>query len=254
MQKELRMYFYLLGRGVVSEREMREVLGEDNEGLKNVAASLRSAGVPLSKQESGYWLEDDDVFSFLLTHQEQENLKDFQKQLRQMHPQVRRSLSEVFLLRLAADDLLRANGARYTQLSPDQLEERLELAREGRDPVILRYIHEKGEDVKEVRVENILRGENTSVAMLRDKSAQTLRIPLEKILEVFWPGERKTLVEAEISAQTLGHLAPMLEESRISPRGKRIILSTRTTHPCELIGLIRQVEPQASVLRGGNEC
>ncbi len=223
------------------------------EELAETARSLIECAIPL-RTEDGYWLEDDDVFTFFLREEEADTLKDFQKILREKHPQLKRRLSEILLLRAAADDLLRNRGGRANWQSAHQLDELLEKAVEEGFSLIIRYEDESGEDVKELHIDNILRTEDTAVILAEDLSGTPVRIRMREIVEAYRPVEKmKCQIELLMSAEALAKITPYLEEeATITPRGRDVLLVSRVHDPEEFFHFVRKYDPQAQILTGGN--
>ena len=132
--KALRLYFYLLARGVVRERELCEALDCTKEELMQLAQVLMDSAIPIRIGE-GFWLEDDDVFSLFLHEEEMETLKDFQRLLRETNPKLQRRLADMVLLRAAADDLLRLQGGRASRQNLQLLDEMIEKAVKNRESI-----------------------------------------------------------------------------------------------------------------------
>lgn len=253
LRQALRLYFYLLARGVVRERELCEVLACSQEELVKTAQILKDSAISL-RTEDGFWLEDDDVFSFLLSETEADTLKDFQRLLRQRQPKLQRRLSDIILLRAAADDLLVSRRERANREDSPQLDELLERAAEEGFSLIVRFEDSQGEDVKELHIGNVLRTEDTAMILAEDLTGRAIKIRSEDIIEAYLPTERrKTRCQVQMRAETLSLIAPFLEEeSTITARGREILLTTRVKNSREFLALIKQYDPQAKILAGGD--
>ncbi len=252
IRKALRLYFYLLARGVVRERELCEALDCTKEELMQLAQVLMDSAIPIRIGE-GFWLEDDDVFSLFLHEEEMETLKDFQRLLRETNPKLQRRLADMVLLRAAADDLLRLQGGRASRQNLPLLDEMIEKAVQNNHSLIVHFETDRGEDVKEIRVENILRTDKMTMILSQDLSGQPVNLKLEQIVEAYRPSKiRRERIQVLVCSDALTRIVPFLEEeATIIPRGKDVLLSSRVYCPQDFFDLIREIYPEALLLDGG---
>lgn len=131
ISKSLSLYFYLLTRGLVPWRELHETMGIPKEELQELIKHLRQAGIDMKETLEGVYLEDDTVFSFLLSNKESELLEIFRELLLIKDRASLEKVTDIFSLRLSMDRADLGFKNKRFLLTEDNGEELIEILKES---------------------------------------------------------------------------------------------------------------------------